>query len=293
MKQLVPPANVTFNAAAKTLTFATTIPSTISHILHVANVTTGTLLFQPQAGALFTGTYASPVLTLACSTAGMADADKLVVFYDDGASNTVIAGSGGTEMSVSTLAADGASATLNRLRVLSLSQAYNGSTMDTLRCGKITVQTDMSGFANTLPMGVYNTSAPAPSNGNAAPLQLDSAANLKVAPQMGADLGALRASSTAYAASLVVKASAGTLLSIIGYNSKVTSQFIQVHNTTSVPADAVAPILTILVPATTNFSFDVPLSGIPCTTGIVVCNSSTGATKTIGSADCYFTAVYR
>ncbi len=84
MKQLLTPANATFNFTAKTITFATEIPSTISHILHVTNVTRGVIYFQPQAGALFTGTYASPVLTLACSTTGHADADKLEIFYDDG-----------------------------------------------------------------------------------------------------------------------------------------------------------------------------------------------------------------
>jgi hypothetical protein len=84
MKQLLLPANATFNASAKTITFATTIPASISHILHITNVTTGTLMFQPQAGALYTGTYANPILTLTCSNVGMADTDKLEIFYDDG-----------------------------------------------------------------------------------------------------------------------------------------------------------------------------------------------------------------
>src|SRR5207248_11317023 len=83
VKQLLAPANATFSASGKTITFATTIPSTISHILHVTNVTRGVLYFQPQAGAAYTGTYASPVLTLLCSTSGHADADKLEIFYDD------------------------------------------------------------------------------------------------------------------------------------------------------------------------------------------------------------------
>ncbi len=84
MKQLLTPANATLVAASKTITFATTIPASISHILHVTNVTRGVLYFQPQAGALFTGTYASPVLTIVADTTGHADADKLEIFYDDG-----------------------------------------------------------------------------------------------------------------------------------------------------------------------------------------------------------------
>ena len=84
MKQLLNPSNVTFSASGKTVTFAGTIPSTIGHILHITNVTQGSLYFQPQAGSAYSGTYASPVLTLACITAGHADSDKLTIFYDDG-----------------------------------------------------------------------------------------------------------------------------------------------------------------------------------------------------------------
>ena len=40
------------------------------------------------------------------------------------------------------------------------------------------------------------------------------------------------------------------------------------------------------------FAFDFGVQGIPCSAGIVVCNSSTGPTKTLGGADCFFTVVY-
>jgi hypothetical protein len=100
-------------------------------------------------------------------------------------------------------------------------------------------------------------------------------------------------SSTAYEASHVLKASSGTLISLIGYNSKASAQFIQLYNSTTVPADTAVPVLTITVPATSNFSIDVPITGLPFSTGIAVANSSTGATKTLGSADVYFTAVVR
>lgn len=100
------------------------------------------------------------------------------------------------------------------------------------------------------------------------------------------------ANNVAYATSLVVKASAGRLFSVNGYNSKATAQFIQVLNSATLPADTAIPVAVITVPGVSNFSIDFGPLGIPLSTGIVLSNSSTGPTKTIGSADCYFTASY-
>jgi len=94
--------------------------------------------------------------------------------------------------------------------------------------------------------------------------------------------------STAYEASRVVKAFGGQLYGLQGYNSKGTAQFIQIHDARSLPADTAVPVVTITVPTASNFSIDFGTYGRQFQNGIVVCNSSTGPTKTIGAADCWF-----
>lgn len=95
-----------------------------------------------------------------------------------------------------------------------------------------------------------------------------------------------------YATSLIIKAGAGKLYGISGYNSKGSAQWIQLHDSATLPADAAVPKVTITVAATANFSIDFGTLGRYFASGIVVCNSSTGPTKTIGSADIFVDAQY-
>lgn len=99
-----------------------------------------------------------------------------------------------------------------------------------------------------------------------------------------------KAKSSALEASRILKGTSGTLVSLMGYNSKTSAQFIQLHDSATVPADGAVPDFPFTVAASSNFSLDVG-TGIPFANGIVVTNSSTAGTKTIGVADCWFYAI--
>ena len=99
--------------------------------------------------------------------------------------------------------------------------------------------------------------------------------------------------STALEASRVLKPSAGTLISVTVTNTRNGQQFAQLFDAASVPADNAVPLASFRLSATDARTFDVPITGLAFSTGIVICNSSTQATKTIGSADCLFLAEIR
>lgn len=94
------------------------------------------------------------------------------------------------------------------------------------------------------------------------------------------------------AASKIIKSSAGSLKSLSIYNSGA-AQFILIMNAASLPANGTVTLLYPPIPvaaaSVTMLEFARPLVA---GTGIVVCNSSTAPSKTIGSADCIFGAQY-
>lgn len=82
------------------------------------------------------------------------------------------------------------------------------------------------------------------------------------------------------------KGGAGTTLTIIFTNTNVAVRYLQIFDAATLPADATVPKASIAVAAGGTFVLNVPWS---CTTGIVICNSTTALTKTLGAADSIIT----
>lgn len=93
--------------------------------------------------------------------------------------------------------------------------------------------------------------------------------------------------SNAYATAIVVTKGPALLYGFTVYSSAAAAQFVQVFDASSVPADGAIPAVVFSVPTASDKSVQW-LPARTFLTGIVICNSSTGPTKTIGAADCYF-----
>lgn len=72
------------------------------------------------------------------------------------------------------------------------------------------------------------------------------------------------------------------------HNTKASAQFLNVFDANTVPADAAVPLFSKALPANDAVGFGFTPRGRQFQTGLVLCNSSTDATKTIGSVDCFF-----
>ena len=71
-------------------------------------------------------------------------------------------------------------------------------------------------------------------------------------------------------------------------NTNAAAQFVNVFDANALPANAAVPLFSKSVPAHDAVGFGFTPRGRQFQTGLVLCNSSTDATKTIGAADCFF-----
>jgi len=76
------------------------------------------------------------------------------------------------------------------------------------------------------------------------------------------------------------------------YNTKASAQFVNVFDASALPADTAVPLFSLPVAANNVVALAFTPRGRQFQTGLVLCNSSTDATKTIGSVDCFFDAQF-
>ncbi len=94
-----------------------------------------------------------------------------------------------------------------------------------------------------------------------------------------------------------VKSGQGLLLNFSGISTRSSSQFIQIFDESAPPASGDVPVIVFGVPAGSAsapipFSGSFPPRGRRFYRGIQFANSSTLATYTAGSADCWFDVQY-
>lgn len=144
-----------------------------------------------------------------------------------------------------------------------------------------------SSHTGIMPLAVRRDTATAASGttGDYEPFQTDANGRLRTLAKRDPTDALSVVHTSAPAASQVIKASAGTLHSIVGYVVSGEDGWIQVHDATSSPADAAVPEIAFFVgAASAHIPVNIPLPGHVCATGITLVWSTTGPTKTIGSA---------
>ena len=92
--------------------------------------------------------------------------------------------------------------------------------------------------------------------------------------------------------SRVVNSGATQLYGFAGVNTKASTQFILAFNRASIPANGTVPDVVLNAPASDNFWISWAPAWRNFSEGVVLCNSSTAATLTIGANDCWFDAQY-
>ena len=105
------------------------------------------------------------------------------------------------------------------------------------------------------------------------------------------DVGTM-VSNTTWDNDLIVRRGGGVMLGLLGSSKKTSAQWVMVFDSKTAVSDGTAPAIhPIFIAAEDNFYIEVPVRGMNFENGIYVANSTTDTTLTLGSADCWFTAV--
>jgi hypothetical protein len=76
------------------------------------------------------------------------------------------------------------------------------------------------------------------------------------------------------------------------YSTNAAAQFVNFFDNSALPADGAVPLFSWPLAAHNGVGFSWAPNGRRFYAGLVLCNSSTDATKTIGAADCFFDVQY-
>jgi len=76
------------------------------------------------------------------------------------------------------------------------------------------------------------------------------------------------------------------------YSTRASAQFLNVFDQATLPANTAVPSWSWPLAANNGVGFSWAPNGRRFVSGLALCNSSTDATKTIGSADCFFDVQY-
>lgn len=82
------------------------------------------------------------------------------------------------------------------------------------------------------------------------------------------------------------------LLSFTVLNTNASQQYIQLHDVTAAPSSGAIPAVPFTVPGASNLLVAYTMPGRRFHRGIYITNSSTAATLTPGSADCFYDVQY-
>jgi hypothetical protein len=102
----------------------------------------------------------------------------------------------------------------------------------------------------------------------------------------------LNATSQALGISLIVKSGAGSLVAVTGFNNNAAARFLHIFDTQGALANGMVPVVVISVAIAGNYSQNWTSLGRAFARGIVLANSTTAATLTLGTADFWFDAQY-
>ena len=100
------------------------------------------------------------------------------------------------------------------------------------------------------------------------------------------------ATSVALQNQIVVKSGAGRLYGFQVFSNKGAGQFIHAFDAEGAVANGALPVFVLPVTATNFVAVNFDLPGRWFFAGIVLANSSTVSSLTLGSADCWFDAQY-